>query len=461
MVSESLILVSKRWFVGPALLFASVFLVGCATRPVNVALANADDAYGYRLSSKRANRGLPDTEILLTFSGGGTRAAAFSFGVLEELRRTNVDVAGNDVQLLNEVGYISGVSGGSFTALAYGLHGAALFDDYPKRFLYRDVQGEIVRRVLNPLNWPRLQSMGIGRSELAADYYDEILFENATFDDLIRRPGPFISSTSTDISTGARFAFTQDDFDLICSDLSRVKLSRAAATSSAVPIVLSPVTFDNYGGRCGYRLPAWAEAARTGRSDEGRLLQRSRELARFQDSATRPYLHLVDGGIADNLGLRATLERFRGAHASHEFRQQLGLERLKRTMIIVVNARSEPATTWDQSENGPGAFAQLMQSLNVPIDRTSFEALELLRDLLRRWRQDGATNAFPGVRLYPVVISLDEVADPALRKRLMAMPTSFALPAADVDLLRSQAALLLRTSPMFQRFLDDLKQQHE
>ncbi|KQW93166.1 hypothetical protein ASC94_10835 [Massilia sp. Root418] len=459
MVSEDRIRVTKKRFVAAALLFASVCLAGCGTRPINVALATADEAYGYRLSSKRANRGLPDTEILLTFSGGGTRAAAFSFGVLEELRRTNVDVAGNNVQLLDEVGYISGVSGGSFTALAFGLHGAALFNDYPTRFLYRDVQGEIVRRTLNPLNWPRLQSTGIGRSELAADYYDEILFENANFGDLIQRAGPFISSTSTDISTGARFAFTQDDFDLICSDLSQVKLSRAAATSSAVPIVLSPVTFNNYGGHCGYRLPAWAEAARSGRSDEGRLVQRSRELTRFQDSSTRPYLHLVDGGIADNLGLRATLERFRGAHASREYRQQLGLERLKRTLIVVVNARSEPGTSWDRSENGPGALALLMQSLSVPIDRTSFEALELLRDLLRRWRQDDESNAFPGVRLYPVVISLDEVADPALRKRLMAMPTSLSLPAADVDLLRSQAAVLLKTSPVFQRFLEDLKQQ--
>lgn len=449
--------VAKR-FVVSSMLSALIFVGGCSTRPVNLPLQDVDESYGYRMSSKGAHRGLPDTEILLTFSGGGTRAAAFAFGVLEELRRTEVDIAGNRSELLDEVGYISGVSGGSFTALAYGLHGNRLFEDYPQRFLYRDVQGEIVHRVLNPLNWPRLQSSGVGRSELAADYYDEILFENATFADLMHRPGPFISATSTDISTGARFAFTQSDFDLICSDLSQVKLSRAAATSSAVPIVLSPVTFNNYGGNCGYQLPAWAEEARVGRIEEGRLLQRSREMARFQDSAARPYLHLVDGGIADNLGLRAILERFRGAQASQKFRQQLGLARLKRTMIVVVNARSEPGTSWDLHENGPGAFALLLQSLSVPIDRNSFEAIELLRDMLRRWRDDGEVNAVPGVQLYPVVISFDEVADPALRERLMAMPTSLALPRDDVDLLRSQSAQMLRHSPIFQQFLKDMRQ---
>ena len=53
---------------------------------------------------------------------------------------------------------ITGVSGGSFTALAYGLYGDKLFDDYEKRFLKRDVQGEITSRTLNPIYWPSLWS---------------------------------------------------------------------------------------------------------------------------------------------------------------------------------------------------------------------------------------------------------------------------------------------------------------
>jgi len=46
--------------------------------------------------------------------------------------------------------------GGSFTALAYGLYGEKLFDDYETRFLKRNIQGELVARVLNPINWPSL-----------------------------------------------------------------------------------------------------------------------------------------------------------------------------------------------------------------------------------------------------------------------------------------------------------------
>ena len=107
----------------------------------------------------------------LAFSGGGTRAAAFSYGVLEFLRRTEITTAnGERVRLLDAVGVITGVSGGSFTALAYGLYGDKLFADYEQRFLKRDVQGEIIVRELSiPLNWPRLWSPNWGRSELAAE----------------------------------------------------------------------------------------------------------------------------------------------------------------------------------------------------------------------------------------------------------------------------------------------------
>jgi len=58
-------------------------------------------------------------------------------------------------------------------------------------------------------------------------------------------------ASATDISTGSRFVFSQRVFDVICSDLGAVRLSRAASASSAVPVVLSPVTFNNYGGTCG------------------------------------------------------------------------------------------------------------------------------------------------------------------------------------------------------------------
>nr|WP_269838393.1 patatin-like phospholipase family protein [Paucibacter sp. M5-1]MCZ7880416.1 patatin-like phospholipase family protein [Paucibacter sp. M5-1] len=309
---------------------------------------------------------------------------------------------------------------------------------------------------------------GVGRSELAADYYDEILFKGATFGDLVKHPGPLVVASSTDISTGARLAFSQNDFDIICSDLAGVKLSRAAAASSAVPVVLSPLAFNNYGGSCSYEYPAWVDSTgKDGRIVSGRLQQRYREMRSFQDSAKRPYLHLVDGGVADNLGLRAVLERFRAAEASPEFRKSLNIHRLKRTLLIIVNSRSDPELNWDQSEDGPSAVALLLKSVSVPIDRNSFEAVELMKDLLDKWKQtrergrqeQSADDGGPQrIRLYPVVVSFEGVQDPQLRARLMALPTTFSLPDRDVDLLRKVAGDLLRSSPEFIDFVQDLRE---
>ena len=236
-----------------------VLLGGCATRPVNPPISHVDPNSGYRFEARQACMNDKDDLIILAFSGGGTRAAAFSYGVLEFLRRTEViDSKGRKIRLLDEVDVITGVSGGSFTALAYGLYGDKLFADYEQRFLKRDVQGEIIARVFSPLNWGRLSGTGWGRSELAAELYDPVLFQRRHVQRTSTAArGPMIIASATDIASGARFLFHQTLFDPICSHLDAVRSSRAAAASFAVPVVLSPVTFNNYSGTCDFVLPGW------------------------------------------------------------------------------------------------------------------------------------------------------------------------------------------------------------
>ena len=110
--------------------------------------------------------------------------------MLEELRRTEIVIEGQRRRLIDEVDLITGVSGGSFTALAYALYGERLFAEYEARFLKRDVQGALFWRTLNPFNWWKFIGGTAGRSELAAAYYDEILFEGATYGDLLDTPAP-------------------------------------------------------------------------------------------------------------------------------------------------------------------------------------------------------------------------------------------------------------------------------
>jgi NTE family protein len=456
---------------------ALLALGACATRPINPAITQADPTTGYRFELRQAQIKNKDNLIILAFSGGGTRAAAFSYGVLEFLRRTEViGPKGNRGRLLDEVDVITGVSGGSFTALAYGLYGDKLFTEYEQRFLKRNVQGEIIATTFNPANWGRLSSPGWGRSELAAQLYDEMLFNGATFGDLDRGTGPLILVSATDISTGSRFVFNQRTFDIICSDLNALPLSRAAAASSAVPVVLSAVTINNYGGTCKYTTPVWAkpflESAQPPRPAARALRSLKAEQA-LADSVHRPYLHLVDGGVSDNVGMRAVLDALEILEALHDVGLPTPLDSVKRIIVFVVNSLSSPPTNWDESENPPGTVDILLKAAGTPIDAFSYESVELLRDNAARWQtlrlirssaayaanKDPAVAAavrVPDAEIYAIDVSFPALKDKAEFDYLNQLPTSFVLPAEAVDRLRAAAGTIITASAEFQRLLKDV-----
>jgi len=450
-------------------------LGGCATRPINAPITEFSPNKGYQFQTRRHPID-HDNLIVLAFSGGGTRAAAFSYGVLEALRRTAIVGPEGTKRLLDQVDVITGVSGGSFTALAYGLYGERLFDQYEKRFLKRNVQGDLITSVLNPTNWGNLASTGWGRSELAAQLYDRSLFDGATFGDLDRGEGPLIAVMATDISTGSRVIFNQNFFDVLCSDLGTVPLSRAAAASSAVPLVLSPVTINNYGGTCNYKKPAWAQRFTDSAPlprPAARASERLKEFDSYRDSFNRPYIHLVDGGVSDNLALRGVLDIVDGFEALHSLGEPTPLDHVRRIIIFVVNSLSSPKTHWDQSENAPNNVEVLIKASGVPIDRYSFEAVEQLKDVVARWQtlrrvrdsaafsadKDPALKdviAAPDIDLYAIDVSFPALKDTAEFEYLNDLPTSWMLPETAVDRLRAAAGTIILASPEFQRLLRDL-----
>jgi NTE family protein len=452
-----------------------LFLGGCATRQVNPPIGRYPPRSLGRFQ-QQWHRGEQQDLVIVAFSGGGTRAAAFSYGVLETLRSIQITTkTGRKTRLLDEVDVITGVSGGSFTALAYGLYGEKLFDDYETRFLKRNVQGELTTRVLNPLNWGALSSTGWGRSELAAQLYDEILFKGATFADLYRTGGPMIAVSATELSTGSRIVFVPQNFDVMCADLHPIRLSRAAAASSAVPVVLSPITINNYGGSCDYQQPPWlrafAELPNPPRP-AARALNRLQELQSLNNGVEDQYFHLVDGGISDNLGLRSVLDVLETFEALHEAGQPTPLDHIHRIIIFVVNSLSIPSTKWNKSENPPGTIDVLIKSAGVPIDRYSGEMVEQLKDIDARWRtlrQIRDSGAFskdngppmteimnaPNADIYVVDVSFKSLQDKPERDYLNQLPTSFTLPSEAVDRLRAAAQTLILNSPDLHQALKD------
>ncbi|MDH3831603.1 MAG: patatin-like phospholipase family protein, partial [Gammaproteobacteria bacterium] len=177
----------KKLTPGLLLLF---MLAGCANygTPKNIEIPDPREAEIYSLYDWRKAHSDNDIRFILTFSGGGTRAAALSYGVMQELRDTNINYDGRPQRLLDEVDYISSVSGGSFTSAYYGLHGDGIFENYEKDFLKFNLQKHLVLRALNPFLWFSKN----GRTESAIKYYQKFLFHDATFADMIRPDRPMI-----------------------------------------------------------------------------------------------------------------------------------------------------------------------------------------------------------------------------------------------------------------------------
>jgi NTE family protein len=479
MIAKRLLLIAEaEKEVGLKRLFFPIFtsvwialvVIGCAHYPVNHPLKQVDPQGGYRARSMGTPGNSENLMFFLTFSGGGTRAAAFSYGVLEELRKTEVVIDGKKRRLLDEIDGISSVSGGSFTAGYFGLFGDRIFEDFESKFLKKNIQGALaVRTFLNPINWFRLSSTNFDRSDLAAEYYDTHIFEGNTFGDMAARKGPLVLMNATDMTHGIRVGFTQEAFDIICSDLSRFQVARAAAASSAVPMLLSPLTLRNYAGTCGYKIPEGFEGMLKSRTVSERQFYLANNIAPFLNSETKPYIHLVDGGVADNLGLRAILDRVILKGSVWELIRGTPRENVHKVVLIVVNAETQPDTKWDRSEGIPPLGAMMSSYSSISIERYNEETLALLKESVKLWADEIKTERCKGkamstepgscgdIQIYVVEVKFDALRDETERMYFKRFPTSFKLAPEKVDQLREVAHRILGESEAFQKLLRDLK----
>ncbi len=459
-----------------ALLLALTAL-GCAA-PANPRLT-AYDGSGYRYANVRPDPAEEELFVILAFSGGGTRAAAFSYGLLEGLRSVRYQPRGGaERSLLEDVDVISSVSGGSFTAAHYALFGTDGFKDFEDDFLYRDIQGELVARALT--RWPRLLRSDVSRIDLAADLYDEVVFKHATFATLLQATAgrrPYLLLNATDMTLGARFEFTQDQFDLLCSDLSAVPVARAVAASSAFPVLLSPLTLHNYGDGApceAFSPPRWLANALAS-PDQPRRLALARNLLSYRTHAgERPFVHLLDGGLSDNIGLRGPYVALSGQDSAWSLYTKINQGKVRHVLVISANARTGRDPSWNRRESPPGVVDVLGLVTTGPMGNYSFETVQLIAEHFARLRSDlesyraceslakdqcpafGMPFDLPAdVAFHAVELQFDDVKDDALKEDaplrdcLEGLATSFHLPRAQVTLLRQVAQRLLVMSPAF------------
>lgn len=439
-------------------------LAGCAAVPQGAQPIDAVDlSAGYRFRTTPPVDNSNSLMVVATFSGGGMRAAALAYAVLEELARTEISWEGRRTRLIDELDAISAVSGGSTTAAYYALVGDRIFADFESRFLARDLQSELVGRILSPLSWPRLLSSSFGRSDIVAEVLDDNLFGNANFGDLARRARrPFVTINATDMATGHRFEFIQEQFDLMCADLATVPLSRAVAASAAVPIALSPITLRNHAARCVMPEPSWMGYALRERRLSSRSFYLADKARAYRDVAAHPYVHLLDGGLSDNLGLRATLDAVMLMEGAWNFSHTIGIPDVRKVVFIVVNASSETDHAYARQPGIPGLATVLSVTKDIPLDRFSFETKALLRASFAQWAADLQRNRGDpddrAVEFYLIDIDFEALQDPQERTYLRTIPTRWTLPEGALARIRAAARTLLEESDEFQRLLRGLRE---
>jgi predicted acylesterase/phospholipase RssA len=273
----------SRAIVTMAVIVMVAMLSGCAFSPFRQFEALPFTAKPLRSGEVSRTRASDDIKeaagdgrfIGLALAGGGSRAAVFSGEILCELHELGV---------MRRVDFISGISSGSMAGAYY----CASYDseeaeggdlvwrrDLTEELMRRGVWLEYFTRYLNPANLLRYYGTGLNRSYQMRRVIDQQFFSNKTFADL-NPLRPRLLITATTLETGAVFTFTDRQLAELGIRSKDLKISDAVQASSSFPGLFHP-----------YVLPQF-------------------EMTNGK-TRVKQHVHLVDGGVYDNLGVTPLL----------------------------------------------------------------------------------------------------------------------------------------------------------
>jgi NTE family protein len=404
---------------------------------------------------------VPDVLVVASFSGGGSRAAAFAHAVVGELDALPFVWRGRPTTLAREIDMVIGVSGGSIAAAHLAWHGVAgHLERFDEDFLSRDFQSHLVRRMLAPSGLRDVTSPWVGRGNILADRLEAVLFPGATFGRLGELEArPYLIVGATDLSTGAEFDFTSEQFAILCSSIDDVPLSFAVAASSAVPLLFSPLTVQIHRDGCGVAQEV-LQASAASAGDSARVKLTKGELDALA-TGERQFIHLVDGGLSDNLGTRritdyvaqsggigAVLHALRQSNSESDPLPQ-------HIVFIAINSERQGPLPIDQRGEVPTMREVADAIINGGLGRMSRETGLVFNEAVEQWRTELDTLGADGrdTDIFAIEINLSDVGDAALRKRVLEVPTAFRVSPEDLAVLRQVAQLAVAGSDELQRFL--------
>ncbi|MDZ4085537.1 MAG: patatin-like phospholipase family protein [Tabrizicola sp.] len=442
-----------------------LILFGCApwNQPQNLALQSENAPLSTEVPGD-------DLYIGLAFSGGGMRATAFAYGMLQELQATKT---GSPNGLLDSVRLVSGVSGGSVMAAQLGLKGPQGMQGFREAFLTTDAEAYMTTSGLNPLTIAKGIAGGVNGRDTFGRTLDETLFKGATFADL-RRSRIKTWINATDMANNTPFLFSPETFDALCSDLSKVKLSEAVAASAAYPLVFTPIVLEAHQGKCTYQEPDWLTAARYNPEATAAMRAHARALESYTNPAEVKFVKLLDGGITDNFGTTGlAVERARAQVPYAPLTAEEAVN-LKRMLFLVANAGVEKDYDWTQKIAGPGGVNLAMSIATSAMSAASRSGYDSMRGELRLWESElidwrcalplaevrRLRGTAQGWDCKDVKIFVGEASFASLptdlRDQLDAVPTRLKLPETQVDMVIAAGRQATRLTPEFNGFLASL-----
>jgi len=455
--------------VACAALLAGCTSVGGNNNPINQPIAEvkgADIAPGRDVQTY-----YDDMVVALAFSGGGTRAAAFSFGVLQGFDQTHVQTAASTISLLDHIDFVSGVSGGSVLAAYYGLKKRDAMADFKQRFLLQNAQANL-QMDLSLFNISKGLAGGINDPTAFPKWLDANLYGGATFKSLLFERRPTVWINASDIYNRVPFVYDRTTFGALCSDLSSYPISEAVASSAAVPVIFAPVVIQNYTGGCPSPLPDWVDRVRNDQDAAPLIKSYADALERYHTGEVK-YVKLLDGGIVDNYGLAAITVRRLASNTPYGPLEPEEAVKLRRLLFLVVDSGRAPSGAWAQTVSGPSGADLIQAASDTATQSGAVGTYSAFQDTMDDWQDDLVKwrchlseaqrrnyGAPPGWNCKDVQFFVGRIAfeqlGPERAAALNNVQTALKLPPDQVDELIDAGRDALKTNPVFRDFLKSL-----
>ena len=461
-----------------------LLLSGCGTQPTD-----------YPLAVGEANPPAPVVDatpdhplVVLAISGGGSRAAALGAAIVKRLNDLHYAAGGATRSLATDIAVVSSVSGGSVYAADLGLNGPAHAAAFMDRIQNYDGIGWLEERALNPATWVALQLENKTRVELLQEMIEDLLQTKASMS-VFNQPGkPLVLLNATDMVAGQIFTFDRDTLDDLCMNYDQVPVSLGVTASAAFPIAFTPVLLrnDSYlptgcqGGRNAhlpYRLPLEVPGGVYANLDTYRI-DRYRQSLRNEtvreqggDGEIGPYrtplyLRLVDGGVADNSALTALRRALLMPGAPADISRMVAQGKLRRLVVIAVNARSDPPSKLDRSTAYTTVLTMAGAISGALVDSASANSALVFQNFIKsltgdRDRLVAAGHTQANFAVYPISIDFDQLPNATAAQRqeqqqVKSIATSWTLQPGDVALLDRVAGALLWRHPCFRALVADI-----